>query len=350
MKKILCVILVVMVLTMGVSVSAVNTGIEKLSELSDDECIKFLKDNGVAIPEIYEDELDCVPFVRLIIEQVEEDNNTEFAFGYTVLLEFAYEIKTAVNEYYSNGDIMTIAYESSTSNILQDNIVYGSWQSEYEFYNCYAYAIGLDEAFNPGQIEWVNLGNAKADYLYDWTEDILTIAGWVYDDLVSLGYAVENPTTSMPTTLVDIHTNLVCIRKDNDGYGGINDYHVMRKGTDGNWYHKPGKTNPLKYKVVPSYEHIWVSEGYNGKDYTYFRISDFTYDSTIYFIKYTTPHKYVYKSCGSNQHISTCTICGETSDSATACIYINYICKFCGHDNRYDQIVSVPGDAELLYE
>lgn len=341
MKKILCVVLALaMALVIPFSVSASSSEIEILSDLSDEKLIEFLKEREVSIPEKFEDEIDWAPFIRGIIECVEENPNVTFAFGYTVPLLFAEDIKTAVNEYYGTSNVSTFAQKSS-SNILQDNTVYGSWSSSYSNYNCYGYAIGYYDLIDPGMIKWIDNGNTKESYIYNDVANIYTIAEWVKTDLESLGYTVSKFTTTLPSTDVTSHTNLICIRKDLDGiyyYGAIlYDYHFMRLGMDGNWYHKPSTTNPLKYKYVPSNDRVWTNEGYDGVEKQYFRYDEHTYDSVIHYIEYTTPHTWAYVYCGTtdgvHMHISTCTICGATTGSKAACMYKSGSdnCLTCGH-------------------
>lgn len=308
--------------------------------LTDEECIEFLYESGVLIPSIYEEEIECAPFVRSIIKTVSTDPNALFAYGSKELQDFALAIKAALNE--RNGNKASLlASQYSSSNILQDNTVYGTWHSEYLDYNCYAYAIGYNEWICPGQIEWVSMGNDSANFRYNATANIQTIASWIEDDLVSLGYTVSTPTTVRPSVTVSDHHHLICVRKDNDV---SLDFHLMKLGTDGKWLHKPGNTIPLKYKYTPSMERVWTSEGYSGQTGQYYRNTDITYDSTIYFIEYTTPHSWTYKYCGNGQHIRTCSICDQTVEPALSCVYVNHTCRLCGSYNNV--LNSVGGNEE----
>jgi hypothetical protein len=152
MKKIICLILVLaLVMTMSVSASAINNNYSLLSSLSDEECVAFLENNGVTIPEIYDDESEWLPFIRQVIQKVEENPDAEFLFGYTVPLQFAYEIKRVVNEYYGTRNVACAAAWPVSA--LLDNTVHGIWSNEYLNYNCYAYAIGYSSAANPGQLK-----------------------------------------------------------------------------------------------------------------------------------------------------------------------------------------------------
>lgn len=310
-----------------------------LSELNDEECIAFLEENGVTVPALSEDSLLTVSFARYVIKSLEENPQKTFVFGNPVLSDFAYEIKCAVNNYYGIGNISCYS-AARASNMLLDNTVYGSWQDSYTQYNCYAYAIGDTISRNPGQYEWIANGNEAGDYIYNMLANIQTIAGWIEDDLITLGYTVNSVGATKPSVTVNDHDKLICVRKDIDGIllgYDINgsplylyDYHVMKQGTDGGWYHKPGETNPLKYKYVPTNDRIWVAEAYDGTEDVYTRDEEFTYDSTIYYIEYEV-HGYKYLYCGNTRHILTCTTCGLTTGSAVSCSMSGNTCRVCGH-------------------
>lgn len=83
----------------------------------------------------------------------------------------------------------------------------------------------------------------------------------------------------------------------------------MKKEADGNWYHKPGQTNPLRYLHTPSNGRLWVSEVCYGEKQLYFRYPYITYDSEIMYIEYITPHEWEYTYSGSDKHTNKCTIC-----------------------------------------
>lgn len=205
--------------------------------------------------------------------------------------------------------------------------MYGSWSNSFTQYNCYGYAVGYYDLINPGHIAWMNEGHDYDDYVYNATAKLAFIATWVKNDLESLGYSVEFPTTTRPDMTVTAHTHLICLRRAENL---SHDFHFMKLGQDGDWYHKPGQTNPLKYKYVPSNSRVWICEGYDGVDDVYFYDSSYLYDSTIFYIEYTTPHEWEYVYCGSGQHINTCTICEETTGAAISCTYLNDVCRICG--------------------
>lgn len=330
MKKAVCLILIAVLISVSMcySVSANTEDHITLSDLSDTECLAFLVEYNVQIPAEYENESDCLPFVRLIIGQIEKNPNAIFTFGAQFLNNFADEIAFAVRDYYGISSVSTFGLVTSSSNILVDNYVIGPYLDEYEDYNCYGFAIGIHRWAHPGQFKWEHNGNDWDTYYYNPYANIYTLAEWVRDDLLSLGYTVSMPTTTCPYTAITDHTHLICIRKDEDG----GDFHLMALYDNDHWYHKPGATNKLRYNPVPSNDTVWVCEGFDGT--VFFRNTDITYESTIYYIQYTTPHHWYYAPYGISTHIQTCYTCGETTGTATSCVYLNYYCKVCGRFNN----------------
>lgn len=69
-------------------------------------------------------------------------------------------------------------------------------------------------------------------------------------------------------------------------------------------------------------------------------VEDWTYESTIYYIEYTT-HDYEFEYYGANRHILTCTTCGGTSGSPEYCIERSDTCIICGHYSGGIQIMSM---------
>lgn len=327
-----------MILTMSLQSAATNEQQLPLSDLSDEECIAFLKEYGVEIPVAFDDELVLATFVRSIIEQVEANPQIIFAYGSAMMYTFTNDIKCAVNDYYGISEDLTCYTTRQSGYTLVDSVVVGQWDPEYTNYNCYAYAIGLEYWLDPGYIHWVENGNSGENYLFNTYANIETIAEWVQQDLEDLGYVVDSVSETRPNITVNDHTHLICVRKDADGvFLGYNengepvyfhDYHFMKLGSDGSWYHKPGGTQPLEYLYEPSVHMQWLSEYYDGSTQTY-GLNPTTYDSYIYYITYTTPHVYEYVH-HSNTHTYTCTICGDTPLGTESC---NYVYAFIGTVN-----------------
>lgn len=90
------------ILTLCVIILFGMTGCDKskLSEMSEEGCIEFIKSKGVDIPEDFNDE-NLGAFVKKIITAVEKDPDIPFAYSYTVTLDFVENIRKIVNEYYN---------------------------------------------------------------------------------------------------------------------------------------------------------------------------------------------------------------------------------------------------------
>lgn len=310
MKKKICLIVVIM-LTFSLLVPATAIETVQLSSLSDDEIVEFLVDFGVDLPDVYTEGTSWMTFIRFVIEIVEEDPSTRFVFEDFNHQELACEIKVAVNAYYGVTET-ALTSNARTTATLQDSTVLGEWDDVYETYNCYGYAIGVYRRLSPGQLAWENSGAAGSFY-YDWTQDVSVVAGWVKNDLESLGYDVCEPTTTMPETEVTAHVRLICIRTDTYGeaYYQSMDFHLMKLEEDGCWYHKPGGTIPLMYNYVPTTSRIWLGECWDEDGYNPNRLVSYTSD--IYFIEYTIPYEYTYEYTDSSTHTRTCQYCGETT-------------------------------------
>ena len=326
-KRLLCV--AVIVLSLCVATPALASEPKALSNMTDEECIEFANAHGVTIPEWYENDLDWAPFIRSVISMVEENPDVLFGFGHTDLLDFAEAIQLVLIENNYINSNATRALESSTTNILKDNWVYGLWEERYKDYNCYAYAIGQTDQLNPGELS----GNS-----YSGIPEVSELAHYAKEDLWALGYT-DAFASSRPYTSSG-HMQVLRFRRgsfyDEDNWCMTTDYHVMKNGSDGYWYHKPGRTNPLKYKYIDS-SADWVYEAYDGKYYK--RNESVKYTDEIWYVIYTTPCKYTWKYCGNNQHILTCTTCGKTTGQATNCTYVNDICTSCAHGKVHQEIM-----------
>lgn len=108
MKRLLWLFLVlVLIFTASACKSTNNSEEHELSELSgllalsDEELIAFLKDSGVEIPATYENEMDCVPFVRKLIKEIETNTERIALIREPEIFKFAIAIKMAVEEFYS---------------------------------------------------------------------------------------------------------------------------------------------------------------------------------------------------------------------------------------------------------
>ena len=163
--------------------------------------------------------------------------------------------------------------QATTAYQLQDSTVVGDWNPLYKRYNCYAYALGRnDKPYLPGGFS----GNT-----YNESQSVTVLALHTKEDLQTseLGYACVRLTSERPTTTAANET-CICIRK------GPSDFHYMRL-KNGSWYHKPGGTQPLKYKGVPSTDRVWTNE---YKDDKGMHLPNTYYDSEIVYILYKQSH------------------------------------------------------------
>ena len=109
---------------------------------------------------------------------------------------------------------------AATTYTLQDSTVYGSWNSSFYYYNCYAYALGLTDAFHwPG--EFSGISNEHDLNVSGIT--IYTLACHVRADLQSTTFSNQCVaiTTTAPTSLSS-GQSCICVRK------AIDDYHFMK--------------------------------------------------------------------------------------------------------------------------
>lgn len=297
--------------------------------LTDDECVAYLEGIGVVFPAIFADEAERNSFVRHVIEKVEANPNARFHYGDWYRYQLAQDIKNAVLEYYGFSDVVTYDMVYGTIDILEDNTpIADEWSSTYGNINCYGYAIGYDGWIAPGQVLfYVNGGSDPfPSQMYG---TVGNMAEYVCDDLEALGYEdITISTTVLGSLMVATeHNRLICLRRETNTGG---DFHFMVLEEDGNWYHKPGFSVPLRYHYTPSNDRTWVREGLD--DEGYFRDEDEVYASTIYYILYTIPctsKRYVYNN--NDTHILICSECEKVHGTVQNCVYVNNVCKTCGH-------------------
>ncbi|HHU56291.1 MAG TPA: hypothetical protein GXZ48_06370 [Acholeplasmataceae bacterium] len=305
MKKILNFINLLLILTSFIFLSSSNkiqaNNNFTFSNLSEEECLEFITNKGVNIP----DDLTKLPslgsFVKNCIILLEDNPNTIFSFNNIDTLNLANQIKTVILDYYNDVKEDSITIKTYSTYTLQDSIVYGPWNENYVHYNCYGYAINQTSKYvNPGYYS-----NKPFSILLS----IYNIALLVEDDLYALGYNCVKITSIRPTTIQG-DEKVICVRKGNI------DYHFM-KLSDGVWYHKPGGTAILQYKYLPTKSRIWTNE-HSFRNVSYPGTT--TYDSDIYYILYNQNHTITSKWTGQHYH------------SGKQHYYqFERICKLCGY-------------------
>ena len=264
-----------------------------LSQMSDQDCLKFILENGVELPSYLENENNIASFVKKIIINVEQNPNYFITYNHTELYSFVERIKNLVNDYYGVYTEVQRSYDNSdrisqlVDNYVQKDDIWvssnGDWNPKWLNYNCYAYAINRIEqpkfygnsnliAYNPGELS----GNETLDL----SNGISTLLDYVEKDLLAIGYSNINIGNYIPNS-IGINTELICVRLSLDGY----DYHFMRFDTKTNaWYHKPGNTAVLKYKYTPTNGRTWSDEISTPSGEFFPQEKSYTGD--IYFISY----------------------------------------------------------------
>lgn len=90
--------------TMGNSALVANaesaTNPYVLSQMTEEECVEFIVDSGVEIPTDFENSAELGSIVKDMIVAVESNPEYEFVYSYNVTLDFAENIRIAVNNYY----------------------------------------------------------------------------------------------------------------------------------------------------------------------------------------------------------------------------------------------------------
>ncbi len=108
-KHLSCIVFVIILICAGVlgivisvqTSRSENAAPKVLSEMSDKELHRFLKEYHVEIPDTYDvEEAQIMQSVRKLIVAAENNPNISFAYSATAALEFSQEVRDAVNEYY----------------------------------------------------------------------------------------------------------------------------------------------------------------------------------------------------------------------------------------------------------
>ena len=223
-----------------------------LSQMSEVECIEFIVENGVDIPDGFADNPGLGEFVKSIIQAVEINPGFMLVRNNNVVLVFFKSIKTLVNNYYSTTHSSSFLSPSATTrytHTLQDSELYGAWDNSYYTYNCYSYAIDRTETW------WCPGGISGNIFDINWPIDVM--ANYVKDDLEAIGYSKIFIDT-MPVS-PELDEKLICIRRSLTGAPWDQDFHFMRyNADDDSWYHKPGWTSILRYIGKPTNSRVWL--------------------------------------------------------------------------------------------
>lgn len=141
-------------------------------------------------------------------------------------------------------------------------------------YNCYLYALGIvnyNTGINPG----FYTGNS-----WQVGDSELSFKNKLFSDLAYLGYSAQLVSSSYQPQSGE---HLICYRFAYSGSTMI-DYHFMKYvPSNGEWYHKPGRTSILSYYALHPSSDVWRGEWYStdcGWNATC------TYNSSVYYVVY----------------------------------------------------------------
>lgn len=234
--------------------------VQYLTECSPEECVSELEGAGISIRKVYDDESVQAAAVKTIIRDLNDCIilGEITPYNYTELSELALELRQQVLE---KDKKYAMKYTLANSTVI------GKWKNEYANYNCYGYSINRKKFVNPGYY------SGKA---FSMSYSISKMADITISDLEKLGYTAYKK-AGKPTKLND-GERIICIRK------GPIDYHFMKGGSSvTKWEHKPGGTNPLKWKYSNPGKKVWTNE-YSIRNVCY--SGNTKYNSTIFYIVY----------------------------------------------------------------
>ncbi|CAM4393542.1 hypothetical protein [Paenibacillus typhae] len=239
--------------------------LEKLTQLSGDDLLDTLLENGLQLPEGLEKDEYTRNAVKDVVTDIERGITTaeHIPYNYTKLAELAENILKISGE----PGVSARSFAALASYSLQDSTVIGAWSDSYRYYNCYGYAIGnqvfKDPGYHSGKSFSISMGVSE-------------IADLTVSDLDALGYWGYK-TTTKPASLA-YYQRVVAVRK------GSNDYHFMKGDTSGSdWTHKPAGNSPMRWNFTsPGYK-VWTNESsYQNVNYA----ATTSYTSAIYYVIY----------------------------------------------------------------
>ncbi|NLW73382.1 MAG: hypothetical protein GX057_00575 [Clostridiales bacterium] len=98
MKRTICFFCAILMLSLLCACQSQDKAI--LSEMSEEECIEFVKSKGLEIPEELNDE-NLGNFIKSHFKLFEENPDQPVVISYTVAYDFAEGIRRIVKEYYN---------------------------------------------------------------------------------------------------------------------------------------------------------------------------------------------------------------------------------------------------------
>lgn len=286
----------------------VETNKVMLSSLEPEECVKFLINQGVCIPETFSSVKGYEVAIKVFVEELEANPDRIYGYSYSVVLEIIEDIRSVIRNYYNIPESISVENVAPLNTNQLQYSTFVSFRDEMLFYNCYAYAIDHTDACEPGSF---------SDQTYDWNADIGEVAEIVKDDLQQGHY---NKCVKLDTNRPSVRgnwTNVIAVRK-NTTNAGYKDYHFARLGND-SWFHKPSIYGVLEFINLPDNNIIWTNEA--AQSATAVIPATTEYNSNIIYISYKANHNIVSEWTGNHYHsgtshyyeyIEVCNDCGET--------------------------------------
>ena len=246
---------------------------KKLSELSEEECIEFLKMQGTEIPKEYIDYTELGSTVKEMIMNIEAHPEAEGIYNYTAKAELYANVRETVLKYYEikiENNSFISAYSTKSALTLQYSKALYSWNEIFKNYNCYGFAINVNRWINPGYTLGVDYGANTVNLM-----SLSRMADLVASDLSELGYT--NITYGRTRPSYQSGYKVIAVRKSSD------DFHFMAETSVNVWRHKPGDSVELQYNYSSPTSGKWTNEGIGRYG---LQGGGIEYNSDIVYIKY----------------------------------------------------------------
>lgn len=271
--KLLFLVTVFIVTLMCMNLCAYAEENKKLSEMTEEECIRFLESKGTKIPEEYIDYINLGSTIKEMIIYIEAHPEAEHIYNYTAKDELFTSVRETVLKYYDiklESDSFISSYSTVSLSALQYSKSLYSWNESFRSYNCYGFAINQIEIINPGY---------KIGVEYDAnTVNLMSIdrmADLVVSDLHKLGYTNTSYGRTRPS--YQSGYKVIALRKSSD------DFHFMAETSSNVWRHKPGLSVVLQYNYTSPESGKWTNEGIGRYGV---QGGDVEYTGDIMYIKY----------------------------------------------------------------
>lgn len=250
-KKLITIITAIVISLIYMNLYVYATENEKLSEMTEEEYIEFVKSQGAEIPDEYKDYRELGSTIKEMIIYIEAHPEAEHIYNYTAKHELFTNIREVVLKYYDieikSNSFISMYSNTATSSLKYSRALY-SWNEGFRSYNCYGYAIDVIDNINPGY---------KVGAGYD-ANTISTISVERFADLAAsdlrlLGYTEVTYGSTRPS--YQSGYKVIAVRKYSD------DFHFMAETSSNVWRHKPGDSVILQFNYSSPALGKWTDEG-----------------------------------------------------------------------------------------